>query len=75
MRTPEPPLDDPISKEPMWDEALERAQAQGYEGEDIDEAADWLAGRAEDEAHDSHADAVIARLFNDDVRQALATDW
>jgi len=34
VRMPEPPLDDPISKEPFWDEVLEQAQRDGYEGSD-----------------------------------------
>jgi len=61
VRMPEPPLDDPISKEPFWDEVLEQAQRDGYEGSDIDEAVEWLRGREEDWAYHSHVDAIAER--------------
>ena len=65
MRMPEPPQDDPISKQPFCDKVLEQAQGDGYEGEDIDEAADWLEDWEEDRACHSHRDAQAERESRD----------
>ncbi len=46
-------------EQPIADDAeelLDQARADGYEGEDYDEAEEWLQGRAEDRAYHREAD-------------------
>ena len=38
------------------DEILDQARADGYEGDDVDEAEEWLRSRAEDRAYHREAD-------------------
>jgi len=44
---------EPGQMEPDPDEILEQARVQGYPGDDIDEAKDFLCGQTEDRDYDN----------------------